>query len=194
MKIWYDTEFLDDGKTIELISIGMVAEDGREFYAVTEDVAAGALHDRVLHHPWLMKNVVPHLPLRSRYAGEKTHQYYAPGTTGRSFFHVDLDDNVVMPRRMIRNGVRDFLRGDDESDPVELWAWYAAYDHVVLAQLWGPMSNLPAGVPMWTNDLRQEVHRLGYPQELPVQATGHHNALDDARHVRVMHEHLLTST
>ena len=34
MRIFYDTEFLEDGKTIDLISIGMVAEDGREYYAV----------------------------------------------------------------------------------------------------------------------------------------------------------------
>ncbi|MCW2560140.1 MAG: hypothetical protein JWP55_4104 [Mycobacterium sp.] len=26
----YDTEFLNDGRTIELISIGIVCEDGRE--------------------------------------------------------------------------------------------------------------------------------------------------------------------
>src|SRR4051812_11038169 len=34
MKYFYDTEFLEDGQTIELISIGIVAEDGREYYAV----------------------------------------------------------------------------------------------------------------------------------------------------------------
>ena len=30
----YDFEFLEDGSTIEPISIGMVCEDGREYYAV----------------------------------------------------------------------------------------------------------------------------------------------------------------
>ena len=33
MKFWFDTEFIEDGKTIDLISIGIVAEDGRTFYA-----------------------------------------------------------------------------------------------------------------------------------------------------------------
>jgi hypothetical protein len=33
MRYWFDTEFNEDGKTIELISIGIVAEDGRKFYA-----------------------------------------------------------------------------------------------------------------------------------------------------------------
>lgn len=34
----YDTEFLEDGSTIELISIGIVCEDGREYYAVNSDM------------------------------------------------------------------------------------------------------------------------------------------------------------
>ena len=37
------------------------------------------------------------------------------------------------PRRDI-SGI-DPIR--DGSDTMELWAWYAAYDHVALAQLWG---------------------------------------------------------
>jgi hypothetical protein len=28
MKIWFDTEFYENGETIKLISIGMVREDG----------------------------------------------------------------------------------------------------------------------------------------------------------------------
>lgn len=37
MKFFYDTEFIEDGKTIDLISIGIVAEDGLEYYAVNLD-------------------------------------------------------------------------------------------------------------------------------------------------------------
>lgn len=29
MKFWFDTEFIEDGKTIDLLSIGVIAEDGR---------------------------------------------------------------------------------------------------------------------------------------------------------------------
>ena len=32
MRFFYDCEFIEDGRTIELVSIGVVAEDGREFY------------------------------------------------------------------------------------------------------------------------------------------------------------------
>lgn len=59
MRYWYDTEFHEDGHTVDLISIGIVAEDGREYYAVNHD----ADWDRVKKNEWLCENVVPHLPL-----------------------------------------------------------------------------------------------------------------------------------
>ena len=31
MKYWFDTEFIEDGVTIALLSIGVVCEDGRRF-------------------------------------------------------------------------------------------------------------------------------------------------------------------
>ncbi|MFI9504184.1 3'-5' exoribonuclease domain-containing protein [Nocardia sp. NPDC052566] len=57
MRYWYHTEFLENGATIELISIGIVAEDGREYYAVNAD----ATWDRIAQHQWLSRNVMPHL-------------------------------------------------------------------------------------------------------------------------------------
>jgi hypothetical protein len=51
------------------------------------------------------------------------------------------------------------------------------------------MVNLPEGVPMYTHDLKQECDRLGNPS-MPEQTEGQHNALADARHVKVMAEFL----
>ncbi len=36
-RYFYDCEFIEDGRTIDLVSIGVVAEDGREFYAVSTE-------------------------------------------------------------------------------------------------------------------------------------------------------------
>ena len=55
MKIWLDTEFIEDGKTIELLSIGMVREDGVEYYAEPAET------DRSRANPWVRANVLPHL-------------------------------------------------------------------------------------------------------------------------------------
>ncbi|MDE2106739.1 MAG: 3'-5' exoribonuclease [Patescibacteria group bacterium] len=54
-RIWFDTEFIEDGRTIDLISIGMVREDGQTFYAENADCDFGKAS------PWVMQNVVPHL-------------------------------------------------------------------------------------------------------------------------------------
>lgn len=53
MKYFLDTEFIEDGITIDLISIGIVAEDGREFYAVNKDC------EFYLANEWVEKNVIP---------------------------------------------------------------------------------------------------------------------------------------
>lgn len=55
MKIWFDTEFIEDGETIRLISIGMVREDGRELYLESAQVDLTRASD------WVKQNVIPHL-------------------------------------------------------------------------------------------------------------------------------------
>jgi len=55
MKIWFDTEFIEDGKTIDMISIGMVREDGQTFYAESAEC------DHDLASPWVKENVLVHL-------------------------------------------------------------------------------------------------------------------------------------
>jgi hypothetical protein len=62
MKIWFDTEFIDDGHTVELLSIGLIREDGKTYYAEPEET------DRARSSEWVVANVLPHLvgPTKSR--------------------------------------------------------------------------------------------------------------------------------
>ena len=66
MRFWFDTEFYEDGRTIELISIGVVAEDGRTYYAETPDAKRLARSSR-----WLAQNVSPHLTLDNRHTYDR---------------------------------------------------------------------------------------------------------------------------
>lgn len=61
MRNFLDAEFLEDGKTIEPISLALVREDGEEYYACVID----ADWDRIMQDEWLVKNVIPHLPPRT---------------------------------------------------------------------------------------------------------------------------------
>lgn len=57
MKYFLDTEFMESGrlKPVTLISIGIVAEDGRKFYAVNRNFNPEEAND------WVKANVLPHL-------------------------------------------------------------------------------------------------------------------------------------
>jgi hypothetical protein len=150
-RYFYDCEFIEDGRTIDLVSIGVVDEHGREFYAVSTEF------DDTQAVPWVRRHVLDKLPSPS--------------------------DRAWRSREQIRDALHEFLleplrRG--EAEQIELWAWFAAYDHVVLAQLWGPMPALPREIPRFTKDLRQRWDDLGRPP-LP-DADGRHDALVDARH------------
>jgi hypothetical protein len=151
-RYFYDCEFIEDGRVIDLVSIGVVDEHGREFYAVSTEF------DPTHALPWVRKHVLDRLP--------------SPG------------DPSWRSRARIRDELWEFLMEpirDRPDEKIELWAWFAAYDHVVLAQLWGPMPALPREVPRFTKDLRQLWDDKGRPK-LPEAEADRHDALVDARH------------
>ncbi len=55
MKIWFDTEFLDLGDRVELLSLGAVNEHGQPFYAERGECPIHLAND------WVQTNVIPHL-------------------------------------------------------------------------------------------------------------------------------------
>ena len=181
-RIWYDFEFLENGSTIFPISVGMVDDQGRELYLVNEDTEGSKIKEKIRNHDFLMGNVIPHLPLREKI---KTSVFGV-----KPSFVLDWDDNTVVSRRYLVNAVRDFTALDVNDEPdggLQLWGWYSAYDHVALMQLFGPMVRKPAHLPMFTNDLKQEVDRIG-GIVLPSDQTGtSHRAIDDARELKMRH-------
>jgi hypothetical protein len=56
LRYFFDTEFLELGGHIQLISIGIVSEQGQAFYAENKDFNWEQEMD-----PWLRENVLPHL-------------------------------------------------------------------------------------------------------------------------------------
>ena len=147
MRFFYDTEFIEDGTTIDLVSIGVVDEHGREFYAVSTEFNPGKAGQ------WVREHVLDKLP--------------SPA------------DPAWCDRATMRDRLMKFLnRGRDR---VELWAWFAAYDHVALAQLWGDMPALPRELPRFTRELRQRWEDVGKPS-MPPPPSDAHDALADARH------------
>ena len=58
VKVFFDTEFYEDGKTIDLMSIGMVREDGNTLYLLNRDCD----WRKPLADKWHCANTIPHLP------------------------------------------------------------------------------------------------------------------------------------
>ncbi len=147
VRFFYDCEFIEDGRTIDLVSIGVVDESGREFYAVSTEFDGGRAG------PWVRRHVLPQLP--------------PPAS------------DLWRSRARLREDLYSFLTA--HGSDIELWAWFAAYDHVALAQLWGAMPALPTRLPKFTRDLRQRWEDVGKPR-LPSAPDNAHDALADARH------------
>lgn len=183
-RYFYDFEFIDDGRTIDPISIGVKGEDGREYYAVFADVD---MH-KLKAHGWLIANVLPHLPLNNRGALDEYLDLEGLAR-GELLGLVDLDRThpAVRDRAIIAEQVRAFLLDDlPDGHTLELVGDYAAYDHVALAQMYGPMVKLPFGIPMFTRDVQDYARHLGVEWDyLPEPAPNEqHHALADARNIR----------
>lgn len=161
LKYWFDTEFIEDGKTIDLISIGIVAEDGRELYAESLDADLSRANE------WVQENVIAHLWSRQ------------PDKRDANIWNRDGGIGGLLSRRDIAREVEAFCDPATYGKP-EIWAYYADYDWVVLCQLFGRMIDLPKGWPMFAMDLKQWAMMLGNPK-LPEQGKGEHHALADAR-------------
>lgn len=155
MRYFVDTEFNELGHQlpVELISIGVKADDGREYYAVCAD---GWQLDHC--SAWVKENVLPY-----------------------------LGDEARKPRAQIARELVAFCRATDPKP--EFWGYFADYDWVLFCQLFGTMMDLPEGFPMFCMDIKQSMKERGVTRDqLPAQEGVAHNALEDARHMKVMHD------
>lgn len=165
MRYFLDAEFVEDAelRTIDLISIGIAAEDGRAFYAISLEF------DQARADEWVKQNVLAKLPPRPAADGDTRRRANGPW----------------MSRRQIRKGIREFI-GDDIP---EFWGYYADYDWVAFCWLFGRMIDLPKGYPAYCRDIKQLMDSLGV-ESIPFDPEDKHNALADAEWNRKAYEWL----
>lgn len=187
MKYFYDTEFLEGTQkkwfgntkpTIDLISIGIVSEDNREYYAISKDFN--------LYEAWNrfdleiqsgdMRNIFPE--------GRKV--YWIRENVLKPIFEeflnpvMDSKDNNLRvfncknfktlvnkygkSNKQIADEIKMFIGTKETVENYEevkhllkpqFHGYYSAYDHVALCWLFGKMIDLPKGFPMYTIDLKQ---------------------------------------
>lgn len=198
MKYFIDTEFIEGfhkplfGKKrhfIDLISIGIVSEDGREYYAVSNEYNSNDADD------WVKQNVL-----------FKIHSEYIPRDV-RVGLHTNSIVKWKVPNaksnKQIAQEVFNFCTNDTLTiekakqynvtyDNIEFYGYYSDYDWVLFCSLFGRMIDLPKGFPMYCKDLKQMIDEenkysmdvynrsfkdyVGFPKQ-----ENEHNALDDAK-------------
>lgn len=265
MKYYIDTEFLEGTQkekfpislfrketppTIDLISIGIVAEDGREYYAISKDFNLDEAWNRFqmkqvygdarnrypdgIKEYWLRENVLKpiwidlFLNYEAEFAFLKEkafddfEQELKNGEHDKLFTFKSLKaliNRYGKINKQIAEEIKQFVGFPDympthlkytdfnkHSRTPEFYAYYADYDWVAFCWLFGKMMDLPEGFPTYCKDLKQlfdqkedwlriptkpEHINLKNHTHYPKQENAH-NALDDARWNKKLHEFLNT--
>jgi hypothetical protein len=218
MKYFIDTEFNEHHKqvrclnikigkaipTIDLISIGIVSEDGKEYYAISKDFnIKDAWYSQPKNDYWLRENVLK--PIFK----ELSNKEYPPRLIPvhlKSNYKFTLKNFTRLIKKygktnkQIANEIKELvfkntyisyttgkrnINGLNIPLDLQFYAYYADYDWVVFAQLYDKMINLPKGYPMYCKDLKQIYDDFNRPDiktypSYPKQ-DNEHNALDDAK-------------
>lgn len=167
MKYFLDFEFIEDGYTIDPISLGMVREDGKSLYVQFAQCKFKNAND------WVWRNVYPYL----------THFDFS--LADRSCKKLEYKTYCIKPdcrwysNSEIRERVLEFCNPEKDKQIPEFWGYYADYDWVAFCQIFGRMMNLPKGYPMYCNDLVQLANTKGNPK-FDVENKNEHHALADA--------------
>lgn len=187
MKIFFDTEFTGLHKDTTLISIGLVSQDGKQFYAEFTDYDGKQVGD------WIQENVIRNTLLFLWRTRESTYI---------ENFHCGNKEEISF---MLHNWLSQF-------DTVELVSDCSHYDMVLFADLFGSAYNLPSNVCPACFDICQEIARyynislkeafdksrediisdfgiVGLDFNIPLK--NKHNSLYDAFVIKTIYEHIL---
>ena len=143
MKYFFDTEFIEGFSKsffskkrhfIDLISIGIVDENDKKLYLVSNEYNYNDADT------WVKDNVI--LPLYISMVHGDQRNYL----TVQNFHKV-----LGVSNKEIAKQIKIFC---DDTDP-KFYAYYADYDWVLFCSLFGTMMNLPKTFPMYCRDLKQ---------------------------------------
>jgi len=163
-KYFIDTEFIEGfhkplfGKRrhfIDLISIGIVCDDGRKYYAISNEFREKDADD------WVKKNVISKLP-RKRVDFYDSPREKSEALYWKSNARIAHEIKVFVSKHSLYD-IQNLAPADGEAtiqagiraNPPEFYGYYCDYDWVLFCSLFGRMIDLPKGFPMYCIDLKQ---------------------------------------
>lgn len=134
MKIFFDTEFTGLHKNTTLISLGMIAEDGRTFYAEFLD------YDNLQVDDWIRDNVIANLKYKTcieNWCNKNPENFECVGYSYK-----------------IRQWLREWL---EVYETVELVSDCCHYDMVLFIDIFGNAFDIPKQVNPVCHDINQDI-------------------------------------
>ena len=173
-KFYLDTEFIEGYKkpikwlptignfnkpyhSIQLVSIGIICSDGREYYAISNEFKYEDAND------WVKKNVLNDLFYHNEFSKRDNFKSQLK-RLGRTNYQIanDITEFILDPTGRGLYSLQGFtddyfkeLRQWIPDDKPEFYGYYADYDWVLLSSLFGTMMDLPKSFPMYCIDLKQ---------------------------------------
>lgn len=190
MKFFIDTEFKEKPNTIDLISIGIVCENGNEYYALNKDFNLSV----VWKDEWLRENVL--LPIYTEHVSGDMRNSFSFSISSMKWILKSFGKS----KPEIASEIKAFVYRENHNihpdkvsnfediikiHPIEFYGYFADYDWVVFCWIFGKMIDLPKGFPKYCRDLKQIMDEMGLDRAWKYQncpdPKGIHNALIDAR-------------
>lgn len=171
MKIFFDCEFTGLRQDTTLISIGLIAEDGRSFYAQLTDYDEGQVND------WIRDNVIANLKPMTEVWN------YDPACC-------EVHGNT----RLVAHSLGKWLA---QFDRCEMWGDCLAYDWVLFCNLFGHAFKIPENVYYIPFDICTLFYADGIDPDINREefaemenGSTKHNALWDACVIMACHDKL----
>ena len=127
MKIFFDTEFTGLHQETTLISIGLVTEYKKTFYAEFND------YDIELVDDWIQESVINKLLFKKEIDNGIGH---IDSITSKNF---TMCGNRISVKKYLSEWLKQF-------DKVEMWSDCLAYDWVLFNEIWGHAFNIPKNI------------------------------------------------
>ena len=228
VKYYIDTEFLEGTQskrflgfkygetkpTIDLISIGIVSEDGREYYAISKEFNLKEAWNRYELKKdsgkpqnlgdtkvyWIRDNVLKpiYYELMFGNSSKRTDKFFTYKTMkdlinryGKTNKEI-ADDIVHFTNGVYKYDANGIGIGLVKDNNIQFYGYYCDYDWVVFCWLFGKMIDLPKGFPMYCRDLKQIADEIWETTGKNTRFTSNnsHNALEDARWIKDFHNFL----
>ena len=198
-KLFFDTEFTGLHQNTTLISIGLISECGKTFYAELTD------YDKTQLDDWLNENVIANLLFSDKIT--KSYDGWENCISDKNTYIDALDFSLakkdmsefecIGKTPMVKDRLEKWLSQFEE---IEIWSDCLAYDWVLFNQIFGHAFNIPKNLYYIPFDLCTLFYAKGIDADISREKFGcgevysempKHNALWDARVIKMCYERLM---